>query len=244
MPPKKKPPAAAATATDDKKKSATGDDDIDSITEGLDGLSVAQAQSSFSVDQIMPFMTKFYVKNNEDVAELELICPPIDKEGVKVELDHNGVDAYVTIGTLAMFIGSKRMKSQMKDKYKKNNPRVVGHENLLQIILKKFRGKKHRGLTCGDLVYGQAQKIRLPFKCENPPVKKASYIPVFNLRNGDQTHMQFVMIMTIFFKSAEKRIREEKGAQQEICAALSQDSGHSDVDYDTDEDEFDLNMDD
>ena len=85
MPPKKKPPAAAATATDDKKKSATGDDDIDSITEGLDGLSVAQAQSSFSVDQIMPFMTKFYVKNNEDVAELELICPPIDKEGVKVE---------------------------------------------------------------------------------------------------------------------------------------------------------------
>lgn len=45
------------------------------------------------------------------------------------------------------------------------------------------------------------------------------------------------MIMSIFFKSAEKRIKVEKEAQLAICQALSQDSGHSDVDYDTDADD-------
>ena len=126
MPPKKKPAAAAkATPEDDMKPAATTEDDLHSVTEEMHSLSVANAKMSFSITQTMAYMAKFYVKNNEDVAELELLCPPIHKDGVRVVLDTNGVDVYVTVGTLSMFTEEKRMKVQMKDKYKKKKTFLI-----------------------------------------------------------------------------------------------------------------------
>ena len=64
---------------------------------------------------------------------------------------------------------------------------------------------------------GAPQTVPLPVKCEGPPMKVWSYLPIGSYvdiaaRTGGQAerHRQFVLVMPVFYKVAKKRIKKEK----------------------------------
>ena len=244
MPPKKKTPATSTEASGDTKKPAA-EVDVDGISDDLGGVSLGDdASPRFSIDQTNPFVVKVYSKNSEDKAEVEFMTLPLDKGCFIIKLGDDGMELWVTTATPEFFLEEKRMKKQMGDKFRQNDPRTSGHKATVQAI----RRKKFNLFSVNNtnFVFGTPQKIKLPFKCEGPPEKEFVYMPFGHVNtkdsnNQDISNRQFVLIVTIVLKSAKKRIRKEKSGFAKICAALSQDSGESDIDYDTDDDD-DANM--
>ena len=135
------------------------------------------------------------------------------------------METTLLIATPEFFGEEKRMKGQMgTDKYRKNDPRVITHSNYVQAVRATSTAKDKK--FWGD----QAQTVKLPVKCEGPPMKKWTYIPVGMI----ETHRQFVMVLSIFYKVAKKRIEREKIGEVRVCAALDSDSEEEDVDEDKD----------
>ena len=226
MPPKKAP-----------KKPAPPADPIDSITEDLDQLKVVGV--SYSFDQKVPFVVKKYCKNDEDVMELEYMCLPMEQECFKFSLSEDGLNASITVATPEVFGEEKRMKKQMGDKYKQNDPRAVAHKNVVQEI-------RENGKMVNGKHWGAPQTVRLSVKCEGPPMKVWSYLPLGSYvdiagKNGrpDERHRQFVLVISVFYKVAKKRIKKEKTGTTKVFASLSMDSDDSDVDANDDDLDFD-----
>ena len=132
-----------------------------------------------------------------------------------------------------------RMKKQMGAQYKKNDPWAwaIADSNVVQKVREESKAKNGKH-------WGDPQSIRLPAKCEWPPTKKWTLLPFGSVvipwpnagRPGIR-HTQFVLVVSIFFNVAKKRVMKEMARSVTVCAALSCDSEDSDVDDDNDDDE-------
>lgn len=181
--------------------------------------------AQYSFDQKLPFMLKDYFKNNKDYVEVEYMAFPFSEDHFKCGLSDDGWECNFTAATPEMFGEEKRMKGQMEDNYKKNDPRVIAHNNVVQNVRSTSNTKDKK-------FWGKSQTVSLPEQCEGPPEKRFRYIPVSQVNSGtDQTpviHTQFVMICSFFFKKTKKRVKKEKAAHFAICGVLSQDSEDDD----------------
>ena len=236
MPPKLKAPAASKTP-------APPATPLESITGRMDKLRVKEAES-FSFNQKVPTMTKEYCKNNKDKVELEFISLPLEREFFEIGLSEDGMDATVKIATPGLMGEEKRMKTQMGAQCKKNDPRAIAHSNVVQKVREESKAKNGKH-------WGDPQSVRLPAKCEWPPTKKWTLLPFGsvvvpgpNAGAPGIRHTQFVLVTSIFFNVAKKRVRKEKAGSVTVCAALSADSEDSDVDENDDDESEGDGMDD
>ena len=75
-------------------------------------------------------MKKDYAKNDVDKFEVEFLVQPMSADHFKCNLSECGKFVAFYHGTPGLFGEEKRMKAQMgRDNYKKNDPRVQGHNN-------------------------------------------------------------------------------------------------------------------
>lgn len=232
MPPKKTPAATKKAAATSPTAAITGE--LDKLTVKDDA---APKAPSYSFDQKAAMMTKEYTKNNRRKVELEYLCMPLPKNHFRVTLSDDGCEASLQVATPALFGETKRLKAQMGvDAWKKNDPRVVAHGTVVQDIRKN--SKPEDGMQ-----WGKPQTVRLPAPCEGPPVKKWNLLPYGTLsgptnvagETGNVEHTQFIQVFSVFFNKREKWQNREKEGRQVVCAALSQDSNDSDVDYNDDD---------
>ena len=154
------------------------------------------------------------------------------------------MDATISVATPGMMGEEKRMRKQMGAHYKKNDPQVIAHSNVVQKV--RWKSKAKEGKHWGD-----PQSVRLPAKCEWPPTKKWTFLPFgivdvpgANVDDPVIRHTQFVLVVSIFYNVAKKRFTKEKVGSVTVCAALSVDSEDSDVDDDDDEIDRDGGMED
>ena len=227
MPPKLKTTGAAKTPV------APPATPLESLTGRMDKLRVKEVKP-FSFDVTVPTMTKEYCKNNRDKVEVEFISHPMGKDFFDIGLSDDGMEATIKVATPSLMGEEKRMKHQMGGQYRQNDPRALVHAGVVQKIRTKSKAKNGKH-------WGDPQSVMLPAKCEGPPVKKWTYLPNGYVDvpgpAGNVRHTQFVLVVSIFFNVAKKRVAKEKVGKVVILQALSLDSDDSDVDSDDDDEE-------
>ena len=151
-PPKKSATPAAGTGLEGKLRKLKVDDG--------DG-----GGGCFSFDRTAPVVKKQYCKNKVDKVEVDFLVPPSGEEYFKYKLRDDGEALYFLHATPEWFGEEKRMKKQIGNAYRENDPRVGGHDLSVQEIRKKEKAddKKFWGK--------KPQIVKLPVKCEGPPKK-------------------------------------------------------------------------
>ncbi|KAL9180917.1 hypothetical protein ACHAXT_009722 [Thalassiosira profunda] len=245
-----KPSGAEDGSTMPKKKAAEAKavTSPSALADNLNELSFGDTpQKPYSFDVSAPSMTKKYTKNERDVVEVEITAHPLDESFFLFKLSDDGRQLDVGQAVPEAFAEMKRMKKQMGEQWKKNDPRVVAHSDVVQEVRKA-------GLVKDGKVWGKPQTIQLPEPCEGPPAKKRQMIPIGVVpmpvrvqENGqdvtrNQDQVQFVQVITLVFKTLRKRQKKEKKAQLSVLAALSEDSDDDDIDRNDDDYESDDNM--
>ena len=145
---------------------------------------------------------------------------PDTKESFVVGLSHDGLFATLHQATPEVFRENKRMRLQMRDKYKKNDSRVIAHNEVVQEIRLHDKAKDHK--NWGD----ELQRVKLPFKSEGTVRKKWSYHPTVMV-NGQQ---QYRLVLSLFCRGVKKMIVKEKDGEDIICEAPPEDSDDEDID--------------
>ena len=200
------------------KKPPAKDKAVDDLTDLMGRVNIKNKLYSFTFK--FPYCVKNFTKNENDYAEVEFLLPPCDDDCFKVDLAKDGTHIRLLACVPEMFGEMKRMKKQMKDKWTKNDPRVLAHSNAVQVMRKNDQAKSKK-------YWGEPQLVKLPFKCEGMVTKKWSYHKVGE-RVG--TAEQYWLILSTFSRSATKRIMKEKTGKREICSDASEDSDDEDID--------------
>ena len=78
-----------------------------------------------------------------------------------------------------------------------NDPCVLGHNDSLQAVRKNSKAIKK--------VWGKAQVVKFPVKCEGPPDKTSSLHKTGVLVAGSH---QYMMIVTLVYKVAEVMVKQ------------------------------------
>ena len=117
--------------------------------------------------------------------------------------------------------------------YKKNDPRVIGHDCCVQAVRLEM-GKPHHKVFWGD----RPQIVHLPVKVEGPPVSSSSLLRVGEIDG----HTQFLTVITYVYKVAVTKITREKATKVVICDPLSSESEGEGVDKNNNDEEVPINV--
>ena len=158
-----------------------------------------------------------------DYTEVDIsVGQSIPEEFISVTLSPDGLSVIYKKATHEMFGEAERMKVELGNNYKVDNPRVLAHDDTCQMIRSTCKAKDGKFWSTDE----DMQIINLPGKCRGMIKKKFNIYPTKFKLNG---HTQFVMIMTLRIELDKQWIRQEKKGKIDV---------HSDGELADEEDDF------
>jgi hypothetical protein len=121
-----------------------------------------------------------------------------------------------------MFGEAERMKVELGNNYKVDNPRVLAHDDMCQMIRSKCKAKDGKFWPTDEDMH----IIELREKCRGEIKKKFNVYPTRFTLNS---HTQYTMIMTLRIELDKQRVRREKKGKVEV---------HTDGELADEEDDF------
>ena len=235
-PKKKSVKAATSTTASPKKKQVANKMSIESIAEGVGGLTVKCQMFSFSNEDIVfvrgPF-TKTEGRYVTDFCEVDIeIGTPMPREFMSTVLSPKGTHIIYKKAAPEMFGEAARMKTMMGGKYRMDNSRVLAHDDTCQLIRETSKAKDGK-FWCND---EDAQVIELPVPCRGMIHKSYPLHPTGQLIRN-QT--QYRMIMTCRVECANQRTRRERKGKVTVYdeGSVQTSEEESDMEEDTDDDD-------
>ncbi len=181
---------------------------MDALAEGVHGLYVGCTLWSFKVNDFFflrgPF-TETEGHYGTNFCEVDIYVGMLTpQENFLFALSPDGNHVIYKKAVPEMFGEADRLRSEMKNKYRLDNSRVLAHDNTCQLIQTTSKAMNKK-FWCDDR---NAQIIELPVQCRGSISKKfPTYPNGIQIQNGQK---QYQMIVTCRIECAFQKNRSER----------------------------------